>query len=51
LNKPGLPISNPGAATALSLSFFEAIQKPTKEFLTTLLSEEVFQGWYVSRCG
>ena len=47
LNKPGLPISNPGTPTALNLSFFEAIQKPTKEFLTNLLNEEVFSGWYV----
>jgi hypothetical protein len=46
LNKPGLPIANPGAATALNLSFFEAIQKPTKEFLTSLLNENDFQGWY-----
>jgi len=51
LNIPGLPIANPGAATALNLAFFEAIQKPTKEFLTTLLSEDAFQGWAIHSIG
>ena len=44
-NRPGLSITNPGTATALNLSFFDEIQKPTKQFLTVLLNEEAFLGW------
>ena len=48
LNKPGLPIANPGSAKTLNLSFFEGIPKATKTFLTNLLNEDAFQGWYVN---